>query len=112
MTRNSLALNSWNVPLMQRNHNTDLVSIMGLVGEAKGHAEGVVMVLQQRVSVVALVQSGDGFLDLLQPRGQVLLGTPPTGQVSLHHPTHSEVVSHICTLGEKRFNSNFRFTVV
>ncbi len=80
--------------------NTDLVSIVGLKGEAKGHREGIVVVLQEVVSVAALVQSGNGALELLQPRAQVLLGPPPTRQVGLHHPAQREVVPCICTLRE------------
>lgn len=80
--------------------NTDLVSIMGLIWEAKGHTEGVIVVLQEAVSVPALVQFGHGVLELLQPRAQVLLCPPPTGQVGLHHMAQREVVPCICTLRE------------
>ncbi|TNN82823.1 hypothetical protein EYF80_006780 [Liparis tanakae] len=71
-----------NNPLNADKQKADLVSVMGLIGEAKGHAEGVVMVLQEGVSVVALVQPGHGALELLQPRAQVVLGPPATGQSS------------------------------
>lgn len=89
-----------NNPTNANTQNTDLVSIVGLIGEAKGHTEGVVVVLQEGVSVAALVQSGHGALELLQPRAQVLLGPPPAGQVGLHHPAQREVVPCICTLRE------------
>lgn len=86
--------------------NTDLVSIVGLVGEAEGHTEGVIVVLQEGVSVLTLVQSGHGDLELLQPRAQVLLVPPPTGQVGLHHPAQRDVVPCICTLREARQMDN------
>lgn len=71
---------------------------MGLIREAKGHTEGVIVALQESVSVLALVQSGHGALKLLQPCTQVLLGPPPAGQVGLHHLAQREVVACICTL--------------
>lgn len=71
---------------------------MGLIGEAKGHTEGVIVILQETVSVLALVQTGHSALELLQPRVQVLLGPPATGEVGLHHLAQRQVVPCICTL--------------
>lgn len=73
---------------------------MGLIREAKGHTKGVKVILQEGVSVLALVQSRHCVLELLQPRAQVLLAAPPTGQVGPHHPAQREVVPCICTLRE------------
>lgn len=76
----------------------DLVSIVRLVGEAKGHAEGVVVLLQEDVSVPVLVQARHGVLELLQPPAEVLLGPRPTGEVCLHDLAQGEVVPCVRTL--------------
>lgn len=73
---------------------------MRLIREAKGHAEGVIVVLQEAVSIMNLVQFGYSDLELLQPCTQVLLGPSPTGQVGIHYPTQRDVVPYICTLRE------------
>lgn len=74
---------------------------MGLIGEADWHREGIVVVLQDSVSVSALIQSRHGLLKLLQTRAHVLPGPPPSRQIGLHHPAQTEVVAYICTLKEK-----------
>ena len=99
LTQNSPLIH-WMHTHTRTHTNTDLVSIVGLVGEAEGHTEGVIVVLQEGVSVLTLVQSGHGDLELLQPRAQVLLVPPPTWQVGLHHPAQRDVVPCICTLRE------------
>lgn len=81
-----------------RTRNTDLVSVVGLIGEAEGHAEGAVVLLQEGVSVSPLVHSGHDVLELLQPGAKVLLSPRPTGEVRLHHLAQREVVPRICTL--------------
>lgn len=78
--------------------STDLVSIMGMVGEAQRHAESAEVVLQDSISVPGLVKARHGGLELLQPRAKVLLGLPAIGQVGLHHLPQQEVVPCICTL--------------
>lgn len=71
---------------------------MGLIGEAQRHAESVEVLLQESVSVLTLVQARHGALELLQPRAQVLLGPPATGQVGLNHLPQREVVPCVCRL--------------
>lgn len=78
---------------------------MGQIRKPNRHREGVVMVLQQFVSVLALVQSRYHILKLLQSRVQVLLSPPPSGQVGLRHSLQRVVVANICTLTRQSFTN-------
>lgn len=80
----------------------DLVSVVGLIGEAQRHAEGVDVLLQEGVSVPDLVQTRHGVLELLQPKAEVLLGPRPPREVRLHHLAQGEVVACIRTLIRER----------
>lgn len=74
---------------------------MGMVGEAQRHAESVEVLLQESVSVSRRVKARHCALELLQPRAEILLVLPATGQVGLHHLPHQEVVARICTLRQE-----------
>lgn len=80
----------------------DLVSVVGLIGEAQRHAEGVDVLLQEGVSVLDLVQTRHGVLELLQPKAEVLLVPRPPREVRLHHLAQGEVVASIRTLIRER----------
>lgn len=86
--------------------DTDLVSVMRLIREAEGHTEGVIVILQEAVSVLVLVQTRHRALELLQPRVQVLLDPPVTGEIGLHHLAQRQVVPCICTL---RWTKNINY---
>lgn len=90
-----------NTRLDHSKQNTHLVPVVGLILEATGHREGVIVVLQEGVSVLALIQSRHGRLELLQARAEVLLVPPPSGQVGLHHTAQRDVVPYVCALKEK-----------
>lgn len=87
---------------IRRAPTADLVSVVGLVGEAQRHAEGVVVLLQEGVSVPDLVQTRHGVLELLQPPAEVLLGPRAPGEVGLHHLAQGEVVACIRALTRER----------
>ena len=71
---------------------------MGLILEALGQTESIVVGLKQAVSVLVLVQSGHGRVELLQASSQTLLGLRPDGQVGPQHAGQGNVVACICRL--------------
>lgn len=75
-----------------------LVSLVRVVVEPEGEAEGCVVLLQQRISVSTLVQRCHGSLQLPEACLLRLLNAPSTGQVAPHHPLHREMEAQVATL--------------
>lgn len=82
----------------QRERTLDLVSFVRVVVEPERETEGGVVLLQQRVSVSALVQGGHSGLQLLEARLLCFLDAPPAGQVAPHHPLHGQVETQVAAL--------------
>lgn len=83
---------------------SDLVTLVRLVLEAEGKAEGRVVGLQQSITVLALVQPAHGVVQLLEPVLQVLLHAVPVGQEAAHDPRQRQVVPEICALEHRNKN--------
>lgn len=81
-----------------RGSTLDLVSFVRVVVEPERETESGVVLLQQRVSVSALVQGGHCGLQLLEARLLCFLDAPPAGQVAPHHPLHGQVETQVAAL--------------
>lgn len=71
---------------------------MWMVVKLKRKAEGGIMLLQQCISVPALVERRYCGLQLLEPCLLRLLDAPPTSQVALHYPLHRRMETQVATL--------------
>lgn len=82
-----------------------------MVVESEWKTEGRVMLLQQSVSVSALVQGRHGRLQLLKTRLLRLLNTPPAGQVTPYHTIHREMETKVAALpGEQKWEKKMEHT--